>query len=220
MEGTSKFDQTLDWLESHSRWIQLRSLGESSLVRASVLMPAFGYILLLNDNVHQYLTIKYDGILLRYLPELWRVWLLFYGSFCLAIATVIYALFCPREIKRYSSEFEMADAEATHIIHLGEIPVLRKKLGELAQAMSPWENGIIKLRFPSARLADPSITNIKPDILAPSLLIQLWSLRNIKHPMLRILTVLLFGIGTLLLAIPAALTFLQVTALPLGRLLW
>ena len=41
-------------------------------------MPAFGYILLLNENVHQYLTIKYDGWLLHYLPSVWRVWLLFY----------------------------------------------------------------------------------------------------------------------------------------------
>jgi hypothetical protein len=46
------------WLEPRSRWSQLRNLGESGLVRASVLMPAFGYILLLNDNVHQYAGAK------------------------------------------------------------------------------------------------------------------------------------------------------------------
>jgi len=33
-------------------------------------MPAFGYMPLLNDNVHQYLTIKYDVWLLRYLNDI------------------------------------------------------------------------------------------------------------------------------------------------------
>lgn len=52
------------WLELHSRWSVLRTLGGSNLVKASILMPAFGYILLLNENFHQYLTIKYDAWLL------------------------------------------------------------------------------------------------------------------------------------------------------------
>jgi hypothetical protein len=54
------------WLEAQSRWSQLKSLGGSNIVCASVLMPAFGYILLLNEHVHQYLTVKYDGLLLLY----------------------------------------------------------------------------------------------------------------------------------------------------------
>ena len=49
------------WLESRSRWSKLRDLGQSNLVRASVLMPVFGYLLLLNEHVHAYLTIQYDA---------------------------------------------------------------------------------------------------------------------------------------------------------------
>jgi hypothetical protein len=75
-------------------------------VRASVLMPAFGYMLLLNDNVHRYLTIKYDGWLLNYLPSIWRIWFLFYGSFFLAAATIVYSYFCPISIKHYRSPYE------------------------------------------------------------------------------------------------------------------
>ena len=53
--------RAVHWLEARSRWSQLKSLGGSSIVRASVFMPAFGYILLLNENVHHFLTVKYDG---------------------------------------------------------------------------------------------------------------------------------------------------------------
>jgi hypothetical protein len=56
-------------------------------------MPAFGYILLLNNNVHQYLTLKFDGWLLHYLPSIWRVWLLFYSTFSLAIGSLIFSVF-------------------------------------------------------------------------------------------------------------------------------
>ena len=102
-----------DWLKSHSRWNQLRELGSSNLVRASVLMPAFGYMLLLNENIHQYLTVKYDGWVFSHLhvASVWRIWMLFYGSFLLALATIVYGYFCPDEVKRYASAFEMADGE-------------------------------------------------------------------------------------------------------------
>jgi hypothetical protein len=54
-------DSTCRWLETRSRWSKLRELGRFRLVRASVLMPVFGYLLVLNENVHQYLTIQYDS---------------------------------------------------------------------------------------------------------------------------------------------------------------
>jgi hypothetical protein len=70
----------IDWLEGRSRWSKLGELGQSNLVRSSVLMPPFGYLLLLNDQFHSFLVVKSDSDwLLRYLPSLWRLWPLFYG---------------------------------------------------------------------------------------------------------------------------------------------
>jgi len=93
MQKAGKRIEATKWLELHARWSGLRTLGNSSIVRASVLMPAFGYMLLLNENVHAYLTIKYDGWILSYLPNVWRIWLLFYGSFFIAFATILYGWF-------------------------------------------------------------------------------------------------------------------------------
>lgn len=127
-----------DWLERHSRWNQLKALGSSNLVRASVLMPAFGYMLLLNQQAHQYLTIKYDGWLLNYLPNVWRIWLLFYGSFFLAAATILYSAFCPQEVKRYMSAFEMADAEAKHQYNLSQSSLVQHEVRKIYLEMAPW----------------------------------------------------------------------------------
>src|SRR5258707_15077077 len=132
----------IGWLELRSRWSELRALGQSPLVRASVLMPAFGYILLLNDNVHQYLTIKYDGWLLQYLPSIWRVWLLFYGTFFLAIASLIFSAACPVQIKRYNSAFGMADAERHHTVAQHQEEPARQDLRSRYDGMSKWERSI------------------------------------------------------------------------------
>jgi hypothetical protein len=133
--GDSKYH---DWLEEHSRWSHLKTLGSSNLVRASVLMPAFGYMLLLNENVHQYLTIKYDGWLLEYLPNVWRIWFLFYGSFLLAVATILYTVYCPREIKQYANEFDMAETEAKHHISSKQATVVQGRLKWVWEHMPLW----------------------------------------------------------------------------------
>ena len=137
-----KWNEFLVWLELHSRWSVLRSLGGSNLVKASVLMPAFGYMLLLNDNVHQYLTIKYDGVLLNYLPNVWRIWLLFYGSFLVALATLLYSYFCPPDVKRYGSPYEKANAEAEHVQRLGGLSGVSKEYGKEYDALSELEDAI------------------------------------------------------------------------------
>jgi hypothetical protein len=66
-----------------------RTTGARSIwISSGVCVDAgLGYIPLLNDNVRQYLMIKVDGWLLQYLPSIWRVWLLFYGTFFLARAS-------------------------------------------------------------------------------------------------------------------------------------
>src|SRR5260221_379178 len=104
-----------NWLEARSRWSELRTLGQSNMVRASVLMPVFGYLLLFNENVRQYLTILYDATgLLRHFPSMWRVLILYYGFFFFSIGSIFFAIWFPVYIKQYASAFQMADPERHH----------------------------------------------------------------------------------------------------------
>jgi hypothetical protein len=134
------------WIEEKSRWSKLRELGQSGLVRSSVLMPAFGYILLLNENAHQYLTIRFDDWLLQYMPSTWRIWVLFYKTFFLAVASVLFSVFCPREIRRYATEYEIADALRDHVNWQGgRQEDLRRIVGNLYERMSQFESSIFDL---------------------------------------------------------------------------
>jgi|ERR1019366_6178340 hypothetical protein len=214
----TRWTQTIDWFESHSRWHQLRTLGSSSLVRASVLMPAFGYILLLNDNVHQYLTVKYDGWLIEHLhlPGVWRIWLLFYGSFLLAAATILYSSFCPDEIKRYPSAFEMADGETEHQYNLGQFKIVQDNLGKLYANLSKWESSVLISTKPALHLVEGNIGD--PRAALSTYLIRQSTIRDLQRRAMRIFIYALFAAGLSLLALPAVFTFLQVTGLGVRRL--
>lgn len=209
--------KVINWLEEHSRWNLLKALGNSNLVRASVLMPAFGYMLLLNDNVHQYLTIKFDGRLLEYLPNVWRIWLLFYGSFFLAAATILYSIFWPPEVKRYSSAFEMADGEAKHQYNINQSTLVQDRAKKLYTDMPRWMYSYFDREGINFDANTRSL--VEPAAYLSKLLVLQWSIQNMGRRGLRIFLYILFAIGLSLIAIPAAFTFLQVTWIPMKHLL-
>jgi hypothetical protein len=217
----------IKWLESHSRWSELRALGQSGLVRASVLMPAFGYILLLSEDFQRYLTIKHQGWLLHclpswvlqhlpswllYPPSLWRVWMLYYGTFFLALGSLFFSRYCPVESKRYASDFAMVDAEREHHHHSSQQEELQRRLRELYKGMSKWEASIFPYML---KLDEPALGVQWSDNLG-GMLIYRWRLADIKRPALRIVVMLLFGFGLALLAVPAIFTFFQVTLAGFG----
>jgi hypothetical protein len=206
----------IDWLEIRSRWSKLRELGQSNLVRSSVLMPAFGYLLLLNDQIHGFLVIKYDvGWPLRYLPSLWRIWLLFYGSFFLAIASILFSWRCPSEIKRYASPIDLVEAEIREV-NYSKIFQDRfaKRLGRLYSGMSQWENSLFKL--PKLKPDLPNLgASTTPELQTGDHwglgLNHIWTVSDIKRPIWRIAIFILFWAGLLCVGFPAAVTFAQVT---------
>jgi hypothetical protein len=178
-------------------------------------------MLLLNENVHQYLTIKYDGWLLTrlHLPNVWRIWFLFYGSFLLATATIVYSFFCPDEVKRYVSSFEMADEETDHQINLDQYQIVKDLIGRLYATQSSWEKLIGPSKPQELDLPDNTLVANRRVFLS-NFLIHEWTLRNLQRPRLRCFTFLLYATGLTLVGVPAALTFAQVSWLGISRLLF
>lgn len=205
-----------DWLEEKSRWHHLKTLGSSGLVRTSVLMPAFGYMLLLNDNVHQYLTVKYDGWLLHYLPNVWRIWFLFYGSFFLALATVLYVVFCPREIKQYSSQFEMAETEAKPHLSLNQSTVVQDRTRWVYEHKPRWMMPYFDLNNMS--FSDDVNQRADPTGYLAQFCMMHWCILDMWYRKLRFFMFFTYTIGFMLIAIPAVFTFLQVTSIPIKQM--
>ena len=183
-------NKIFEWLENRSRWNKLRELGQSNLVRASVLMPVFGYLLIFNENIHQYLTIRYDaGWPFNYLPPMWRIWTLYFGSVFLAIGSILFAWRCPDEIKQYPTAFRMSDTVRPHLTSHNLTGQIADKLRALYAGMSKWENSI----FDAPRLNpdDPNLGAGDPTIQTGDQwglgLIHIWSVSDLKQPILRII---------------------------------
>ncbi len=178
------------WLETRSRWSNLRDLGQSNLVRASVLMPVFGYLLLLNEHVHDYLILQYDADWpLNLLPSMWRVWMLFYGSFFLAMGSTLFAWRCPVEIKRYASDFNFVDTERPHLTAQNQTQQIADKLKTLYGSMSEWENVIFvlpKLKPDQVNLGAGTSPDLRTSDQWGLGLIHIWRVNDIKRPTLRI----------------------------------
>lgn len=179
-------------------------------------MPVFGYMLLLNDNVHQYLVIRFDGRLLEYLPTTWRVWLLFYGSFFVAIGALAYAWFCPEMIKSYPNALDAADREAQHQISMGQYDTFLAFLRGTRPLLKGWHKDLLE-DVPIAS-DEPHYRSLTMLQQVSNLLMYQWTVENVSLPAVRVSILLCFWTGFAFLAFPAAFTFVQVTFLLVKQL--
>lgn len=106
----------------------------------------------------------------------------------------------------------MSDTVRPHLTSHNLTGQIADKLRALYAGMSKWENSI----FDAPRLNpdDPNLGAGDPTIQTGDQwglgLIHIWSVSDLKQPILRIIIFLLFRAGIVLLAIPAVYTFVQV----------
>lgn len=202
-------------IEGLSRWDQLRKLGSSPLVRSSLVFAAAGYVLLWNAKFQDFLTIKFDTHI-----SLWRIWMIYYGGICIAVATALYSCFCPKPIKDSGSAFELGQRESGHLLVMGTGPKYLEQVKALEDNCNEAERALWPPDRPRDNLISAASQNSRgPEILA-SLIVYNWRLHNIRHPRLRQIILTIYCVGFALLAIPATATFLQVTIVGLRALIF
>lgn len=180
------------------RWAGLRNVGNSSLVRASALVPLLGYLILFNEHIAGQQTI------LGQFQLSWRLMLLYLGLSMVGIGSMIYVLRCPETIKRYSSAVDYALTEGPYFGTGNNLAFLRSSVQtELARSPS--------LKRKVHGLTDPDIMEAGDEqrhLFA--LMSARWHIRNARRPIARTLVWLFYGVGFLLAAVPTASTFFQV----------
>lgn len=82
-------------------WSALKGVMSSKLARLTVIIPIVGWLLVYNDN----LIILFENLLKRDLPNEfgWKVYVFYVGLFAISISSILFAIFCPNEIKSHSS---------------------------------------------------------------------------------------------------------------------
>jgi hypothetical protein len=87
-------------------WCLLRSIGNSKAAKLTILIPLIGYLILLNEDVISHLELSKQIFGAPADATLTRLLLIYCGLVFVAVASTIFAIACPLEVKRYASSEE------------------------------------------------------------------------------------------------------------------
>lgn len=108
-------------------WRLLRTVGNSRAAKLTVLIPLVGYLILLNDDVVAHLTLSKNVFGDAVDATLTRLLAIYAGLVFIAVASVVFAIWCPREVKRYGSPEEYVAGDEPSMSDK-QIAILEKEL--------------------------------------------------------------------------------------------
>ena len=114
-------------------WTTLRPVGNSVIVKLTILIPAVGYLIIFNDKLVGYVDLireisnldKSSGLSVP--PRLFQ---LYFGFCFVAVASAIYSMACPSIIKRYPSAIDLGAATTEAVGDYGYTIVEQEVFGE------------------------------------------------------------------------------------------
>ena len=197
-----------------TRWSNLRSFGNASLVRYSALVPIFGYLIIFNQEIVKLLTIHSEFCVSPDRCRItWKLMSLYFGGCAFALGSIIYTASCPEVIKRHQTATDFFEKEKMFYA-LGEH---LKFLFSIVDAYSP------------RALTDPSSQALRQiaherntvgtgelNVLA-GIMGAFWQIENRRRFWLRVLTFTSFALGAVLVAVPTLATFFEICLIALRQ---
>lgn len=176
-------------------WKELRTIGNSGAVRAAILVPVIGYLIILNSNIAYYLQLH--GIepahgSMTWWDRLWstKLYLIYFGLMCLGLGSACYQWKCPHFVKKYSDWTDYVAGTSPHM-NDRQIKLLAKVVG--------------------ADYARDKLENFDDDNLKRRYLWGYYSQMSSQAKPWRILTAIFFALGFALLIVPSVMTAIRVT---------
>jgi hypothetical protein len=191
-------------------WTTLRSVGNSVIVKLTILIPAIGYLIVFNDKLVGYVDLISevagldDRSGLSVPPRLFQI---YFGLCFVGIASAIYSLACPSIIKRYPSAIDFSAATMNAVGDYGytnfEREVLSSRYSDEYRAK--------KQHF--EQMADKDFRREQVMYEVNNALINIYfSLKNAENPVCRWLCASCFAFGFFVLFISSIKIFLRVAA--------
>jgi hypothetical protein len=197
-------------------WSRLRSIGNSSLAKSTIVIPLVGY-LLFNENLQDYLRISTE--LLGYAHSetsgLPRLLFIYFGLCFIAFASALFNWFCPLQTKKYASaENYIAGDEPYLNFHAQGLIEHELKTGD-AEAQ-----GLLSDLKAIPRPTPQTLEEIRHQG-AESFRVEMqlyFDMLDRSNPVVRWLIILFYTIGFLSLGYPAIRVFARVCAVLFGSL--
>jgi hypothetical protein len=219
---TSKAKNSLKRLLLKSyEWSSIRILGNSRIVKFTILVPIIGYLLLFNEYLLQYFKLspeifkaKTETSGIGWLT-LWRLYVIYFGLCFFAGGSILYNLFCPQIIKRYERFSEFSGGESDYLPgrDLGRLYfIINNNLKKVSTATSTEINSLLSSlllglrKLERGRFLKHNFSQEEKNII-----LKAWYIfENMRNGVLRFFVFQFFLIGLILLAIPTIQTFFSI----------
>lgn len=201
-------------------WDRLGRLGRSRIMSLTILMPVIGYMILFNENVFSYLSLKKEiigggvsvsvepGVPLEWTTS-YRLYCLYFGLSFFGIASLIFKLCCPDLAQNYRHADSYIENAMPYLTRekSGKLPSriseLKNELPSFTHSSHDYTSLTNYAKFVSDReAAEGAITNAMRER---------YVLTRALYPVRRFLTAILYLVGMAFLAIPTGATFWNVS---------
>lgn len=205
-----KIKTAFERLNRKVSWSLFRTVSNSSIVKVTVLIPILGYWILFNQNLLPYMTLS-EAIYSN--PESQsegtiplNLLLVYFGLCLIAVASALYQLFCPNEVKKYgAAEDYIAFAKEHYSPFI--IDALKRKLEEIKLPEA------IQRILNAANDHYNNLEVINKEDLKSDMLRVYYTYQNRKAIYFRLPVAIFYVLGFLALSIPSIIVFAKITSL-------
>lgn len=203
---------------SAAEWVNLRRIGQSKVVRLTILVPIFGYLILFNEEIVHLFEVSTQVVKgLNTVPVIQevisndtktRLYFFYFGFTFLGIGSLIYQVFCPGLIKDYSSEREFLREEVGL--------VTKKRFNRMASYLeqenlaSPIDVNDAVDEYANATSLMPKQREAQIDAAKMDIMVLFWWSENVSRVVARHAILFFYLVGFCVLAIPSLNMFYRV----------
>jgi hypothetical protein len=188
-------------------WSMLRPVGNSLVVKLTIIIPVIGYLIIFNDKLAGYANLikefgGNDRLGLSVSPRLFQI---YFGLCFVAIASAVYSLACPSIIKRYPSAIDLGAATT------GSVGDYAYEIVEKEISKSSFADEYKRLKKHYEDMVPEHLSNERAQFQVNNALINMYfALKNSEKPICRWVCGMCYVIGFGILLITSAKIFYRV----------
>lgn len=176
-----------------------------------MLVPVFGYFILFNDNIVQYLQLAFDICPADGCRVDWRIFLIYFGVCFVAVGAAIFSALCPDIVKRYSTSREFFETSKLFYAHHHNLRWLLDDVEKMRGAAYNDGLDLVTLTNRNAGLGAEHTHMLSGPMAA------YYNLKDKCRTRWRWTCLAFYGFGAGFLAIPTLSTFVEITAVAVQR---
>jgi len=222
------------------RWNGLSLIGKSKIIKLTMLAPFIGYLILFNNELANYFVLSAEligassEVNIIDKENISRLYYLYYGLITLGVSSILFSIFCPAVIKDHENEFNYINSEVqiftTNRVNLAYLEIsqtlpldseeyksfekiVKKYNSSKDDAVASFKGGM------SPEFDFQGVVNEKKSNESKAytdMLNLYWDLKNTSGIALRLIILVMYILGFVLVLIPSINVFWKVLVLTLG----